>query len=440
MKERNLLIKKAFEEAAEKELSLLPEEKNILRAYSPDFEENIEKVYSGETGNRCSSRKHRFGKFAVIAAALAVLLTFTTSAMLAGDSWLKILNFSHDPEKYQNVELDFEGAYENDEIFVEEVLEYTGKPVTFSYSLDTGESWEWPDKAIMIYIDGVRQIFTAKTDVGEYKDTEELYLKNEKGAVKNIQFTLEPNIGKKGDEMYLSVVAVFDPEVTYYPQCKGEGKQLFPVHYDGNKDSICDKCLTDVTDVKNSGPSSLTMDSEAMIKIVMKKDAAEQVKAEDNYSALKVSELDKRIYKSYEYENSFGEKANDYDTMEGFAAEIYKDIKDAHYTEWGVSYTSTRIETNAKEQDDFIINLHGATGKYRVSFYVNNEMLPVFNGSYYADVDVVHGMQSELSVVVDTTKLPEGDNYFYVLYEKLDGALDVFRQVDRGSVYTVEIN
>ena len=114
MKERNLLIKKAFEEAAEKELSLLPEEKNILRAYSPDFEENIEKVYSGETGNRCSSRKHRFGKFAVIAAALAVLLTFTTSAMLAGDSWLKILNFSHDPEKYQNVELDFEGAYESE--------------------------------------------------------------------------------------------------------------------------------------------------------------------------------------------------------------------------------------------------------------------------------------------------------------------------------------
>ena len=150
-------------------------------------------------------------------------------------------------------------------------------------------------------------------------------------------------------------------------------------------------------------------------------------------------ELDKKIYESYEYEDSYENKLNDYDTVQSLAAVLYKSVRKSYVSEWGVDCHKTRIETKAKENDDFIINLHGATGKYRVSLYINNEIQNVFDGKAYADVDVVHGQQAELNLKLDTTALPEGDNYCYVLFQRLDGEADVFRWIHRGLVYTVEV-
>ncbi len=432
---RNPLLRKAFEEAAEREIEKLPKEENIIRSYSDEFKEKMEELI--EFKHSATKRKIRFGKVAVVAAVLAVVLAFTASASLGGDSFFRLFIREPDYENYEKLDIEAEGAYENEEIFVEEELEYTGKPLVLRYTVDTGETWTWPDKVIMIYIDGVRQTFTAKTVEGEQENIEMLYLRNEKGRQKSFEITLEPNIGKCGDEMYLSVVAVFDPEVNYYPQCKTEHKQLRPVHYDDNADNLCDICSTDISKVK-SGPASLTVQSESMIKIVMKKDAPSETRVTKNYSGLRVSDLDKTIYKSYEYADSDG-KHNQYDTVEGLSAVIYKKIKDSYYWQWGARCHSTRIKTKAVSDDEFIINLHGATGKYRVSLFVNNEIQPVFDGSFYADVEVAHGKQSELTVKLDTTKLIEDDNYIYVMYEKLDGQIDEFRMVDRGNAYTVEV-
>jgi len=436
MNKRNSLIKEAFEQAAKKELELLPEEENIIRTYSDEFQLKTEKLFEAKS-QAAPKKKLRFGKVAVIAAVLAVLLTFTASAFITGGGMWKLFNFKSDPERYQKIEVEVEDSYENDEVFVEKVMEYTGEPITVKYYVDTGESWNWPDKGIMVYIDGVRQTFSAKVGEQEHKNIEMLHMENEKGTEKNVEITLKPNVGKKGDEMYLSVVVIFDPEVTCYPQCISEHKLLRPMHYDYDRDDFCDRCSTDVTTEKG-GPSSLTVSSESMTKIVMKQDAPVKTEITENYSGLKTSELNERIYKSYGYESSDG-KHNEYDTMEGFATVIYKDVKDSYFLEWGVWCHSTRIETKAKEKDEFILNLHGATGKYRVSLFVNNEIKPVFDGAYYTDVDIVHGQQSELAVSLDTTKLPKGDNYFYVMYEKLDGNVDVFRSAENGRVYTVEV-
>lgn len=439
MKNRNEMLKAAFEEAERTELERLPGEDKIIRPYSEDFRNRMDALLGEDKKEADKKKRFHFGRIAVVAAVLVALFSFTTSALLKDDAWARLFNLKPDPEKYQTVEVEASEAYENDEVFVEKAIEYTGEPISLKYSVDTGETWNWPDQGIMVFIDGVKQVFSVKNADGEQKNIEMLHLQNEAGTEREFEITLQPNVGKKGDEMYLSIVAVFDPYVNFYTQCDFEYKQLNPMHYDDNGDWICEKCTKAFNDATFGAPSSLTHQSEAMFKLIMKKDAPTQTAVVEKYSGLKTDKLDKLIYDSYEYEDGFGEKFNEYDTIEALVAEIYKDIKDAHYTEWGVSYMATRFETKAKQDDEFTINLYGATGKYRISLYVNNEMQKVFDGAYYTDVHVKHGQQAELTVNIDTSKLPEGSNFFYVVYERLDGEPDIFRQVDTGWIYTVEV-
>lgn len=432
---RNPLIRKAFEEAAKREIEKLPKEENIIRPYTDEFNEKMEKLFEVEAA--APKKKFRFGKVAVIAAVLAaVMCTFTASAFIMGDGIWKLVNFNPDPENYETIDIKVEGAMEKEDDF--DTLTYTGEPITLKYTVDTGESWEWPDRGVMIFLDGVRQTFDARVGDAEYKGIEMLTLENEPGEVKSVEFTFEPNIGKKGDELFLDIMAIFDPDVDYYVQCKTEQKQLFVSHWDDDNDSICDKCSVNIDEI-SSGPSSYTRQNETLIRVIMEKDAPVQIEIADDFSGIKVGELNKRIYESYEYEDSYENIHNDYDSMTGLAASIYKDIKDSYFTEWGADYHATRIETKAKDNDEFTINLHGATGRYRVSLYINNEIQNVFDGKAYADVEVVHGQQAELKVNIDTTKLPKGDNYCYVLFQRLDGEEDVFRWIHYGLVYTVEV-
>lgn len=433
--ERNPLIRKAFEEAAKKELEKLPKEENVIRPYSDEFNEKMEELFDFKQS--APKRKIRFGKIAVVAAVLTVLLTFTTSAFVKGDGIWKLLDFTPDPENYETIEIKADGATEKEDDY--DTLTYYGEPITVKYTVDTGESWDWPDKGIMIFLDGVRQSFDAKLDGTEYKDIEMLHLKNEKGTVQSVEFTFEPNIGKKGDEMFLTVMAIFDPNVDYFTQCKTERKELLVSHWDNDKNRICDKCSVNLDEIP-SGPSSYTRQNETMIRVIMEKDAPEKTAIAESFSGTKVSELHKRIYKSYEYEDSFENIHNDYDTMKGVAASVYKDIKDSYITEWGVDCHATRIKTRAKVNDEFTINLHGATGRYRVSLYINNEIQPVFDSSAYADVNVQHGQQTELIFNLDTTKLAKGDNYCYVLLQRLDSDEDYYRWLDCFSLdYTIEV-
>ena len=432
---RNPLIRKAFEEAAKREIEKLPKEENIIRPYSDEFNEKMDDLFKVKE----SSPKHRFrfGKVAVVAAVLAVTLTFTTSAFLKGDSIWKLVNFEPDPDKYETIDIKADGAVEKEDDY--DTLTYTGEPITLKYTVDTGESWEWPDRGVMIFIDGIRQTFDARVNGEEFKGIDMLHLQNEPGTVKSIEFTFEPNVGNKGDEVFLDVMAIFDPCVNYYPQCNSKQKQLFVGHAEADIDSFCDDCSVYIDEIP-SGPSSYTRQNEAIIKVIMEKDAPMQTAIADNFSGIRIDELDKRIYKSYEYEDSFENIHNDYDTMQGAVASVYKNIKDSYIREWGVDCHATRIKTKAKEKDGFTVNLHGATGKYRVSIYINNEIQTVFDGAAYADVDVVHGQQTELVFDLDTTKLPEGDNYCYVLLQRLDSEGGISRWLDCfGLDYIVEV-
>lgn len=433
---RNPLIRKAFEEAARREIEKLPKEENIIRPYTDDFNEKMDELF--KVKDTAPRKKFRFGKVAVVAAVLtAVMCTFTASAFIMGDGIWKLVNFNPDPESYETIDITAEDMIVKEDDY--DTLFYNGEPVTLKYTIDTGESWEWPDRGLMIFMNGVRQSFDAIVGEEEYKNIDMLHLKNEQGTVRSVEFTFEPNVGKKGDELFLTVMAIFDPNVDYYAQCETEQKQLFVSHWDDDNDSICDKCSVNLDEIP-SGPSSYTRHNETMIRVIMEKEAPLQTVIAEDFSGIKVDELNKRIYRSYEYEDSYEKKHNDYDTMKGLAASIYKDIKKSYYTEWGADYHATRIETKAKVSDEFTLNLHGATGRYRVSLYINNEIQNVFDGTAYADVEITHGQQSELIFNLDTTKLPKGDNYCYVLLQRLDGEDDSLHWLDCYTLnYTVEV-
>ena len=433
---RNPLLRQAFEEAAKREINGLPAENLIVRPYSQIHQNKMDIVLTGK-----ESKKKRVSFKRAVAAVLAAVITMSlfavgTSALLNSESMWKLFNTTPDPENYENITIEVEDIVKYEDDY--DTLTYTGKPITIRYTVETGESWDWPDKGIMIYIDGVRQTFDAKVEGKIYKNIDMLHLEKENGHKKEVEFTLEPNIGKKGDTMFLSVLCIFDPYVNYYPQCKSEHKELFVCHWDDDNNRICDKCMINIDEIP-SGPSSYTIDSQTMIKVVMEKDAPVQTGIVNDFSGTKVDKLNDRIYDGYSYEDSYENEHNGYDEMESLAAVVYKSVSTSYITENGVDGHRTRIETAAKENDDFIINLHGAAGKYRVSLYVNNELQNVFDGEAYADVDVVHGQQTELNIKLDTTKLPEGDNYCYVLFQKLDGEDDVFRWIHYGLVYTIEV-
>lgn len=118
MEKRNPMLKKAFEEAAKRELSALPEEKFVIRPYSDRFNENMENLLGKENEVKVI-RKKRFGfKRMAVAAIVAILCLTVITAGAAGitktfsSEWRNSLK-----ENIQNAEIgvgveEFDAEYE----------------------------------------------------------------------------------------------------------------------------------------------------------------------------------------------------------------------------------------------------------------------------------------------------------------------------------------
>ena len=77
-------LKKAFLEAAEKELEHLPEEENVFRTYTDDFEKRMKNLFESENKKEMKEMtKRRFSlkKTAIVVAAIILCLTITVGAV-----------------------------------------------------------------------------------------------------------------------------------------------------------------------------------------------------------------------------------------------------------------------------------------------------------------------------------------------------------------------
>ncbi len=413
---KNNKLKEAFEKAAQAEINALPKEEQIIRVYSDEHLEKMEKMF--EARNEKKSRTVKFKKFrwaAVIAAVL--IMSMLTVSVSAGKGMWELFDFKHDPEKQVVADLNISDSYIEGEGMEEYMyLEYKGKPLTVKYSLDKGTESDEPARAVMLLINGVRQTFDAKLGDKTFEDVDILKFELGVGELQLAELTFEPNMGKKGDELALEIVTIYDPEDNHYTYCSyADG--LFEGHWDDDDNNICDKCELDLTEQPMSGPGALTVSSEQFLKLVMKKNAPEQADLVcENFSGAVESDLHEKIKGYY----------SDYDQAEGMLAIVYKDVdKDIYYDETGSLTYKTVLETTPKEDDKFTINVHGHPGQYRLAFYIGAEPQAVFDGKDYVDVEIKEGKQVELNISLDTTKLNE-QNKFHIVYRLVGD--DLFRE------------
>ncbi|MBQ7005610.1 MAG: hypothetical protein IJN68_04185 [Clostridia bacterium] len=449
MKNRNEILKAAFEEAARIEIEKLPAEEKIVRPYSEEFKNKINRILDGEEKEPKKKSGVRFGKIAVVAAVLVAILTFSVSGLIVENFPFKFGNTNYSTSDF---EFTSEGAFE-DENELRSIV-YNGKKVKIRYTYyetdyenENGSvGLDFPEYGLMLYVDGVRQSFDVRHDKGRVRDTDIYTIESDPGKEKSVELSFKPNIGKKGETLSLALVKIYDPDNNFYTKCV-DTRGVFVGHWDDDNDRICDKCGVNIDMIPVGGPTACDIFS-FNAKLVMEKDAPKQTPVADAFSGMKVSELDERIYHSYDYFDSFDNLHNDFDEMRNLGVKIYKDFDESYHEESYFieelnqvvtnSEWATRIETEAKTEDDFILNFYGQEGKYRVSFYIGTEIQPVFDGCDYADIEVKKGEQVELAINVDTSKLKE-DNHCYVLYTSLDGVWDRFGGMNQGLVHTIGI-
>ncbi|MBQ3136568.1 MAG: hypothetical protein IJB74_03705 [Clostridia bacterium] len=426
----NDILKLAFEEAAEEELKSLPKEGDIVRTYSKDFKKKMDKLFDEVEQDKTAPVKRKKIRWAALIAAvlMCVALTVSVSASdLTPKDMLMLMGLwtEPDPENYVDIDWEIKGAYAagRAEDAHKEIV-YDGEDIVIKYVIDEGAHSVQQEKGLVLFLDGVRQIFTVKSGDEVTKDTDMYVIGGKPGTVESIEISFQPNIGRKGETLALSVGSFADPDGSAVICASEKGTKDY--HNDEDLDSICDDCLTDITKV-HRGPRSYNLSNDVFAHLIMDEDAPEQKAVCGDIFGMKESPVHKKILDMYNYYDPSDDETyyNEYDKLESLNAVLYKDIDETLYYDDGTLIKDTFIlhdtgfTTKGEENEKFTLNLHGKPGEYRVAFYIGTEAQPVFDGAENIDVTINEGRQTELPVELDTAKLPKGDNRYYVVYRKM---------------------
>ena len=172
----------------------------------------------------------------------------------------------------------------------------------------------------------------------------------------------------------------------------------------------------------------LSLEATLSSPFIMQSDSTETAEVCTGFSGEAHNPYHRNIRAAFNLINNTGELCQillgtDVDSM------VTYDTRDRNYL------TDPRITLNRSAAAQIKIVLGG--GKYgttqRVSLYVNGEPLPVFDGKLYADVSVDRTNQTELTVFLDTSKLPEWNGIYLLAYTMDDSTLSspvAFRKSD----------
>ena len=384
MEKKNTKLKQAFEQIEKNELNNLPDEQQIVRVYSDSFNGRMDKLLKGTDEDAGRPARHRRIKWSVLVAAVMMIVTFTftASGFLKGDGMWKLLDFTSDPERYVNVDIEADGErFEGEGQDEHYELTYSGEPVVINYKIDEGETSEEAERGIIIFLNGVRQKFNVKSADGKVKKNVDMYVVGgNPGENEELELSFVPCLGKKGETMALSVSCVFDPDDNHKTKCISK-KGTFDWHFDYDNDRICDECSVNIDEIPRS-TNAYIMHNEKFVHLVMKKDAPEQKNICTNKELMKESEVHKKIYMMYDTSNDGETVYNEFAAMESMNAVLYKDINKTIRRDFGFgAIVHTDFTTRGKENEKFTLNVHGKPGDYRVSFYIGTDPQPVFDGA-----------------------------------------------------------
>ena len=221
------------------------------------------------------------------------------------------------------------------------------------------------DFGFMIYIDGVRQDISV--DGSEISDVYTIDVPSGERKTFNVKF--EPNVTKYSDTLSLDFVLMFDPD--YMPDS--------PTAIFGNRQNINSINLTMI-------------------------DVAKDIKLSGDSISVKSENIPNDIKQEYiEYDESGNISGNSLEESTFITAlKSNKKLDDN---------TPNAVST----ADDLEIRLLGGKeGSWRISLYIDNKMVPAFNGNYYADMKASSNEMS--SYIVDLSEYKIEDTEFGSIY------------------------
>jgi|GEM_PF-4652561 len=270
----------------------------------------------------------------------------------------------------------------------ENVIAYQGKPIVLSAVYDNFSDREI-ETGLCVTIDGVRQVYSADIGGVETEDnTLFRFMLPPKDSLE-LRIAFSPNVGSAGDQCTLLL-----------------SDMLYP--------SYLVK-----TDDPAQGYAGAFLGQEISAKLMVNADPAEKTVISSN-SEMKISEIDSRIQSLNYKEGSNGELEKI--PMEGAGIWIYQDsTSEVIDAEERIIYTDLRI--GKSETEPLILSLIGEPGRYRVSFFVDHNAVPCFNGNAYLDTEIKEDMQTNLYITLDTASL-QAYNHCYAKLFRLDGEYD----------------
>lgn len=274
---------------------------------------------------------------------------------------------------------------------VDEVIEYNGGEVTTEVTILNG-SFKI-EKGFSISLNGVLQECTIECDGKKTEQSTMPKLIFDAGQERTFKISFIPNIGKTGDELEMSLLHSYLP--SYRVTENMETKVLM-----GQENRVLDALnKTLKLNVDSTNENCIT----------------------DSFSGAKVDKLNKTLYVSHNYENVEGDIFND--AYEANRVVLYHEFDKVYTVSKGVFYDNVECLTSMTlpraDKTSVTINLYGKPGKRRVCLLINNELQPVFDGKYYADVEFKEGEQVELVVEIDTSNLDKY-NSIYALSKELN--------------------
>ena len=282
---------------------------------------------------------------------------------------------------------------------------FDGTPIKLTCSYENVGTGDF-EMGIRVFIAGVLQSYCVEETPDEEYELFSFSLPE--GEKKEYHILVTPNVGSAGDELEMQLVDVTYPNYVVRTNDPAEG-------YDG----------------VFSGFATIN------IRVLFNADAPTKEAVCTDFSGVKVSDVDPLIRMFWEY-MSGSETTGASNTYENIYFYLYTssvaEVLDAD----DIVITHSDFLLKADKDQQFIINLCGKPGKYRVAFFVNHQALPVFDGYSYADVQVLDGQQTELIFHIDTTELNEFNHCYFTVY-RVNDTFDAENEIMRAPTEKLNI-
>lgn len=269
-------------------------------------------------------------------------------------------------------------------------LTYNGKPLSFEYSLYNPEApAEW---GIEVYVDGILQNITVYSENTSVTQNTNMYITSlENGEREIIRIEFMPNTGKAGETLELNICSFLNPDY-----------------------------MIDGTDYTSFLPFHRLSPGYTM-KIQMNKNAQDPVKVSEFKG--EYTEVPQEIMDSFNSVNSSNEIENVFDRQQIF--DVCKSNED-----------ESVINLSGKK-DTLKVFGYGKPGTYRISVYINNQIIRAFDGEYYCDAEVKKGQKFQIDIPVEAES---EKNHIYVVVLELSGDSDVTNNYIKSSTKLLLVN